>query len=189
MRVVGGTWRGQALDAPEGRGTRPTTDRMRETIASMVLSAQGLDLAPCAVLDAFAGSGGVGIELLSRGARSCTFVERNRRAAGVVQRNCKRLGIARTSWHVLVGDALRLVEQAMAGGPFDIVFLDPPYAMDAAEVARLLLALRASGNLAPGCLVTYERASTAPELVVAGFEALRSRSHGGTSIDMLRMGE
>ena len=85
MRVIGGRWRGRHLDAPEGRGvTRPTTDRVREAMASMVLAACGLSLTSVHVLDAFAGSGGLGIELLSRGAASATFVEMNRKSAAVV---------------------------------------------------------------------------------------------------------
>ena len=81
MRIVGGKWRGHPLEAPEGRDvTRPTTDRTRESIASMVLSAFGLDLSDVSLLDAFAGSGAIGLELLSRGAASATFVDRDRGA-------------------------------------------------------------------------------------------------------------
>ena len=96
MRIVGGEWRGRPLEAPEGRGTRPTTDRMRETIASMVLSAFDLDLDGVSVLDAFAGSGAMGLEFLSRGARRCTFVDSDRKAAGVVRRNVAALGAQRS---------------------------------------------------------------------------------------------
>lgn len=190
MRIVGGTWRGRSFEAPEGRGTRPTTDRMRESIASMILSACGLDLSDVAVLDAFAGSGGVGLELLSRGARSCTFCERNRRAAGIVRRNCKALCAADDTWRVVVADVCAVAERGpMVGGPFDVVFLDPPYAMPAADVTRLVEELAAQGSLAEGCLVVYERASDGPALELAGARLARTKKHGGTSIDLVRMGE
>ena len=93
MRIVGGKWRGRQIEAPEGRGTtRPTTDRTREAIASMILSARGLDLTGDSVLDAFAGSGAMGLELLSRGASHATFVDRDRRAAARVRRSAEALG-------------------------------------------------------------------------------------------------
>lgn len=187
MRIVGGTWRGRALEAPDGRGTRPTTDRTREAIASMVLSAQGLDLSGCTVLDAFAGSGGVGLELLSRGARSCTFCERDRRAAAVVRRNCAQVAGTKTEWRVQAGDVLKRVG-SIPGGPFSVVFLDPPYAMPATEVAGLVDGLWEAGQLERGCLVVYEHAAGSPTLELENGEALRSRTHGGTSIDLMRMG-
>ena len=112
MRVVGGTFRGKPLEAPRGRDTRPTTDRIRESIASMILSAQGLDLSECDVLDAFAGSGAMGIELLSRGARSCVFCERDRRAANVVRANCASVGLSRGAYRVICADSLRLASSA-----------------------------------------------------------------------------
>ena len=93
MRIVGGKWRGRAIEAPRGRDvTRPTTDRTRERVASMVLSAMGLDLSGRSVLDAFAGSGAMGFELLSRGAARATFVDRDRRAVALVRRTAASLG-------------------------------------------------------------------------------------------------
>lgn len=186
MRIVGGTWRGRSFDAPEGRGTRPTTDRMRETIASMVLSALDLDLSGSCVLDAFAGSGGMGLELLSRGANKVTFCERDRRAAALVRRNCQTLGAKRGTWEVCVGDVFKLVDRGLGAGPFTVVFLDPPYALDASEVTRLVSKLDAGGQLAPRALVVYERSANAAGLTPDGMTALRSRSHGGTSVDLLR---
>ena len=90
MRIVGGKWRGRQIEAPEGRGvTRPTTDRMRESMASMILSARGLDLSGESVLDAFAGSGAMGLELLSRGAAHATFVDRDRGAVARLRRSAQ----------------------------------------------------------------------------------------------------
>ncbi|MBR3325762.1 MAG: 16S rRNA (guanine(966)-N(2))-methyltransferase RsmD [Atopobiaceae bacterium] len=190
MRIVGGMWRGRSFEAPEGRGTRPTTDRMRESIASMVLSACDLSIEDRSVLDLFAGSGGMGLELLSRGARSCTFVEHNRRAANLIRSNCKALGAPRESWHIVTADARAFVTLPQpAGAPFGIVFLDPPYAMEATMISELVQALCDGGHLTPGCVVVYEHADNAPGLEVRGASLLRSRKHGSTSVDLMRIGE
>ena len=187
MRIVGGMWRGKTFDAPEGRGTRPTTDRMREALASMILSAMGLNLEGCSVLDAFAGSGAVGLELLSRGARRCTFCERDRRASALVRRNCKALGVPSAAFDVVGGDVCRLPQRAPRQGvPYDIVFLDPPYAMPAKDVSSLVAGLDAAHMLAASCLVVYERSSDGAKLELEGFEELRSKRHGGTCIDLLQ---
>lgn len=184
MRIVGGEWRGRQLEAPDGRGvTRPTTDRMRESMASMILSARGLDLGGAHVLDAFAGSGAMGLELLSRGAASCTFVDADRGAAARVRRNCKALG-AGPRGVVVRGDALRLATAGLPGAPFDVVFLDPPYAMGADVVSSVVSGLAASGQLSAGCVVCYERAAEAPGLEVAGLEARKTKRHGITSVDL-----
>lgn len=186
MRIVGGKWRGRALSAPEGRGTRPTTDRTRESMASMVLSAFDLDLSGARVLDAFAGSGAIGLEMLSRGALSCTFVERDRKASGVVRANVKALGA--TAARVQVGDVLQLAERgAVQGGPFALVLLDPPYALDAAVVSHLVESLRASGQLTDDAVVLYEHASDAPDLALAGCEVLKSKAKGTTAVTLLRL--
>lgn len=189
MRIVGGKWRGRPLNAPEGRNTRPTTDRMRESLASMILSAYDLDLSDCSVLDAFAGSGAVGLELLSRGAAHCTFCEGDRRTAGIVRQNCKALGADQKTWSVVAGDAFRLPKRGhMDGAPFSLVFLDPPYAMPADDVSRLVAELDAAGMLAQACNVVYERASGSNPLDVQGFCRVRGKDRGGTSIDLLSRG-
>ena len=185
MRVVGGRWRGHPLEAPTGRNvTRPTTDRMRESIASMVLSAQGLDLSADAVLDAFAGSGAMGLELLSRGAARCTFADSDRGAVALVRRNLKAVGAGPGTWHVTGGDVRRLAVRGLPGAPFSVVFLDPPYAMGADVVSSVVAGLAASGQLAPGCVVCYERAAEAPGLAVAGLAPARTKKHGITCVDL-----
>lgn len=189
MRIVGGTWRNRTFDTPEGRATRPTTDRMRESIASTVLAAQGLDLSDCSVLDAFAGSGAVGLELLSRGARSCTFCERDRKTSALIRRNCQKMGAGEAVWRVLCGDVFRLAERGLWGAPFSVVFLDPPYAMDAREVARLVEALGETGQLASDGLVLYERSNRGEELPLTGARLIRTRKMASSCIDLLRMGE
>lgn len=188
MRIVGGDWRGRSIEAPEGRDTtRPTTDRTREGIASMLLSACGLDLSGVRVLDAFAGSGALGLELLSRGAEHATFVERNRKVANVVRCNIKALG-ADGRATLVAGDAFRLAERGISGGPFGIVVLDPPYATPAEDVAALVENLAAAGCLTPDALVLYERAAQAPGLPLIIASTIRERSYGDTSVDLLRLG-
>lgn len=189
MRIVGGQWRGLAVEAPEGRDTRPTTDRMRESIASMILSAKALDLSGASVLDAFAGSGAVGLELLSRGAARCTFVERDRQAQARIRRNVTSLKAPAGSCAVVGGDVFKLVASApLAGTPFDVVFLDPPYALEAARVSALVEVLAGCGMLAEGAVIVYERSSASPGLELSCAEQVRSKRHGTTCVDLWTFG-
>lgn len=188
MRIVGGKWKGLAVEAPEGRGTtRPTTDRNRERIASMILSAAGLDLTGTRVLDAFAGSGAMGFELVSRGAASATFVDLDRRAVARIRRTAERsLRADASEWRALAGDACSLAEQGrIPGGPFGAVFLDPPYAVEASRVAALVRALAARGALERGAIVVYERSAKSPGIEGAGLELAKSKSQGITAVDLM----
>ncbi|MGE0880366.1 MAG: 16S rRNA (guanine(966)-N(2))-methyltransferase RsmD [Acidimicrobiia bacterium] len=124
MRVVAGEARGRRLVAPPGTATRPTSDRVREAIFNALTSLDVLDGA--LVLDAFAGSGALGIEALSRGARHCVFVERDRSAAAVVRQNLEATGLADRA-EVIVGDG----DVAVGARAWDLVLLDPPYAFEA----------------------------------------------------------
>lgn len=189
MRIVGGKWRGRPIEAPVGRGTtRPTTDRNREQMTSMVLSAFGLDLSGVSVLDAFGGSGAMGLELLSRGARSCTFVDRDRKAASVIRRNAKALGAEASEARVVSGDVFRLAGRGgLWGAPFSLLVLDPPYAVSARDVSDLVGTLRQTGQLAPGAVVLYEHAADAPGIALDGARVLRERGHGITSVELLRI--
>lgn len=187
MRIVGGQWRSRTIQTPDGRATRPTTDRMREAIASVVLSACDLDLCGMSVLDAFAGSGAVGLELLSRGASTCLFCERDRHAASIARSNCTCLGVPGSAWRVLCGDVTKLVHKRLWGSPFHIVFLDPPYAMGAGDVREFVKTLRDTKQLAEECLILYERASNAPCMELEGAELLRTKAMASSSIDVLRM--
>ena len=191
MRVVGGKWGGVPLESPEGRGvTRPTTDRNREAMASMILSARGLNLGGASVLDAFAGSGAMGIELLSRGADRCTFIDQDARAATRVRRNLAKVGAEKVAYPVLRGDACQLAERGrIAGAPFDVVFLDPPYALSADVVSAMLEHLAAHGALRPGATVVYERSAEAPGLGVPGLIPVRTKRYGITCVDLLEKGQ
>lgn len=188
MRIVGGIYRGRALTAPDGRTTRPTTDRMRESIASMILSEAGLDLSGMHVLDAFAGSGGVGLELVSRGADHVTFFERDHKAASCVRANCEGLGLGRGAYTLVRSDVCRQAsERSLPGGPFEIVFLDPPYQLAASAVSRLVADLASHGCICADGIVVYERDAKAAGLEVAGLELVRTRAKGTTGVDVYRM--
>lgn len=125
MRIIAGKWGGQRIEAPAGRASRPTLDRVREawmsTIAPYLPDAQ--------VLDLFAGSGALGIEALSRGAAHVTFVEQAAAAVRVLRRNLERLDVPLEQIRIVRGDALRFLEELpREGGPnYDLAFADPPY--------------------------------------------------------------
>jgi RNA methyltransferase, RsmD family len=128
MRVIGGSFRGQRLVAPGGRDTRPTSDRVREAVFSSLFSLAG-GFEGRHVLDLYAGSGALGIEALSRGAAHVVFVERDRRAAGVIVANLESLRIAPARWRVLTCDASRLVKAAGLHA-VSLLFADPPYTIE-----------------------------------------------------------
>ena len=120
MRVITGAAKGCRLETLDGLDTRPTVERVKEGIFSAIC----FDIEGRRVLDLFAGSGQMGIEALSRGARSCVFVDRSRQATEVVRRNLRATKLDRSA-EVVCGDSLAYLSRA--AGPFDLVFLDPPY--------------------------------------------------------------
>lgn len=184
MRIVAGEWGGRRIATPEGADTRPTTDRNREALSSMIMSACGLDLSGLRVLDIFCGSGAVGLELLSRGAECATFIEKSRKVAKLVRENISTLG-ADERCRVLAGDAFKLASSAMfEHAPFDIVFLDPPYALEASRVSAIVQALSDRGLLAPDALIVYERSSEKEGLSFEGATIITSRSYGNTAFDI-----
>jgi 16S rRNA (guanine966-N2)-methyltransferase len=174
MRVIAGSLGGRRLKAPPGRGTRPTSDRVREALFSMLGELHG-----ARVLDLFAGSGALGIEALSRGAAAAVFVERDRLAARVLADNLTVLGIGGERAELRRGEALAALRGARRRGEFyDLVLIDPPY-REAAGLADKLSALLV-GILAPGARVATESDRRAPlrlELPV-----LTERRYGDTSI-------
>jgi len=159
-------------------GTRPTTDRVRESLFN-VLQAR-MDLDGIAVLDLYAGSGALGLEALSRGASSALLVESDRRAAAVIEANITALG-ARGA--VLRRSPVDKVVQS-SGRPVDLVFADPPYEVDAGAVARVLAALLANGWVRPGALAVIERAAGGPAIVWPdGWAAEEERRYGDTRLE------
>jgi 16S rRNA (guanine966-N2)-methyltransferase len=155
MRIIAGAARGRRLVAPAGDTVRPTADRVREALFSSLAPL----LPGAVVLDAFAGSGALGLEARSRGAAHVTFVEQDRRALVSLRRNVDTVALGATD--VVAGDVMRMAATGrIAGAPFDLVLLDPPYALTEDELARLLADLE--GSLAPDATVVVERAASAP---------------------------
>lgn len=160
MRIIAGDFKGRHVDPVPGEGTRPTTDRVREAMASSVISNHDDGFEGASVLDAFAGSGALGIEALSRGARHCTFVDVDRKAIKTIEGNLANLPLARGQASVVNGDVLSISRPSMLdGAPYDIVFLDPPYATATSDVAAFLKMLVERDALAGDSLVIYEKAS------------------------------
>ena len=176
MRIIAGQWRGRSIEAPAGNATRPTSDRAREGLFSMLTSRLG-DFEGLRVADLFAGSGAAGLEALSRGAAQCTFVESDRAALDALRRNIVKLG-ADDRAEVRAVDATRF-----AGGPFHLVLLDPPYGSGLGQQG--LANLAATGALAPGCLVALET-GRGEEVSAAGLESLADRVYGKARIHLLR---
>ena len=188
MRIVGGTHRGTTL-APVGAGDpaahlRPTSDRVREAIFNLLLNGRlgGEDADPlegACVLDLFAGTGALGLEALSRGARHATFVDDGEAATTLLRRNIARLAVeARAS--LRRADATRLPRNP--GGACNLIFLDPPYGTGLGEAA--LASAAAQGWIAPGALVVWEEAR--PPAPPPGFRPLDLRRYGGTTVSILR---
>jgi 16S rRNA (guanine966-N2)-methyltransferase len=148
MRIIAGEWRGRTIEAPPGGATRPTADRVRETLFSMLASRLG-SFEDLRVADLFAGSGALGFEALSRGAAHATFVENDARAAAVIRRNAEKLRAA-DRVEVRAGSALALPRSA----PFDLIFADPPYAIGAG--AAVIAAIGKAEWLAPGGWMSVE---------------------------------
>jgi 16S rRNA (guanine966-N2)-methyltransferase len=170
VRVVAGAWRGRRLAAPAGRDTRPTSDRVREAVFSILGPIDG-----AAVVDLFAGSGALAFEALSRGAARATLVERAPAAIKAIEANAQALGAAvdlrRRDVRAFVRDA------SAAGGPYDLVFLDPPYR----DAAGLGPQLDLTPLLAPGARVVSESDRREP-LALPGLEVADERRYGDTLI-------
>ena len=156
MRIIAGQWRGRTILAPQGDTTRPTTDRVRESLMSSLASARG-GFEGTIVLDAFAGSGALGLEALSRGASFAQFFERDGKAAKALQRNLESFCIGSDRASLMRRDVLTAPPTAPRE-PFDLVLLDPPYAVDPERIAAFLSQLDAAGALAPDVVVSYEHA-------------------------------
>jgi 16S rRNA (guanine966-N2)-methyltransferase len=176
MRVIAGQWRGRPLVAPKGEATRPTADRTREALFSMLTSRLG-DFEGLAVADLFAGSGALGIEALSRGAATCLFVEQDRAALDALKANLAKLG-ARADVR-----ATSVLALGPAVAPLDVMMLDPPYGSGAGEVA--IDKLTRLGWISPSTWVSIETAKQ-EEVAPPGFTVDTTRVHGKARLTLLR---
>jgi 16S rRNA (guanine966-N2)-methyltransferase len=176
VRIIAGAWRGRPLSAPPGTATRPTSDRAREGLFSMLASRLG-SFDGLHVADLFAGTGALGLEALSRGAAHCTFVETDRAALAALRGNIAAVGAGERA-DVRTQDAGHF-----SGGPFQLVLADPPYGSGLGEPAIGRLA--ASGALAPGCIVSLESARN-EEVAVPGLAVIADRNYGKARIRLFR---
>lgn len=178
MRIIAGEWRGRPVIAPDGRGTRPTSDRAREGLFSMLQSRLGT-FEHLFVADLFAGTGALGLEALSRGAAHCTFVEKEREPLEMLRRNVDQLG-ARERAEVLA----QAVEHASPPRrPCDLLMMDPPYGLGLAEMA--LERIAAPAWLAPGAWISIESDGPLQNLPNA-FSLETERRFGKAFIRLLR---
>ena len=176
MRIIAGTWRGRPLVAPKGDTTRPTADRTREALFSMLTSRLG-SFEGLAVADLFAGSGALGLEALSRGAASCIFVEQDRPAVDALRANADKLGVKPD---IRATSVLALGSAPM---PLDLVMMDPPYATGAGAVA--LDKLARLGWIGPHSWVTIET-DRRETIDVKGFVLDVARDIGKARVHILR---
>lgn len=182
MRIVGGRLKGRALHGPATHDIRPTSDRLRETIFNILAHAYGDPVAGASVIDVFAGTGAMGLEAISRGARRALFVDDGTKARALIRANVDALGLGGAT-KIFRRDARKL-GTAPAGDRFTLAFLDPPYGKQLAEPA--LIALRDGLWLAPGALVVVEEAADVTIAVPVGFTVLEQRAYGDTQIIVLR---
>ena len=175
MRIIAGAWRGRLIEAPPGQVTRPTADRVRETLFSMLASRLG-SFEDLRVADLFAGSGALGFEALSRGAAHATLVENDPAAAAIIRRNAAKLDAA---INVVAGSALALPRS----DPFDLIFADPPYAEGSGSA--VVASVAKTDWLAPGGWMSIE--TSRDEMVEAGpFKIETIRDAGRARLTLLR---
>lgn len=186
VRIVGGRFRGRALQAPEGLGTRPTSDRARQALFNVLEHAgwsPGLE--GRRVMDLFAGSGALGFEALSRGAEACLFVEADGRARGTIDVNAAVLGVS-SRVRMDRRNATDLGTRPAGAGPaYDLVFLDPPYGRGLGE--RALESVTDGGWVEPDAVAVWERGAEEPAVEVPGWEVLDARRYGAARVSFLRL--
>ncbi|MDX2259716.1 MAG: 16S rRNA (guanine(966)-N(2))-methyltransferase RsmD [Hyphomicrobiaceae bacterium] len=177
MRIVGGRLGGRTLTAPKGAATRPTSDRVRQALFNILEHGlDGPDLEGGSVIDLFAGSGALGLEALSRGARSAMLVDTDAAARGAMRANIEALGLEGVA-KILRRDATKL-GPCLTPGAFTHAFLDPPYGRGLADLA--LVALRDGRWLADGAIVVIEEEAGATVSLPERFAAIERRAYGDT---------
>lgn len=182
MRIVAGRLKGAALKSPKSQVTRPTSDRLRETIFNILAHGVGFNLVGVRVLDLFAGTGAMGFEAISRGARHCTFVEVAAEARGVIRSNMESFGLNGAA-KILRRDATQLGAPGTIQ-PFDLVFADPPYDKGLGE--RALASAAGSGWLARGAVCVLEERAATEIVLQEGWVELDRRVAGDSQIVFLK---
>ena len=182
MRIVGGRLRGRALAVPRSQAIRPTADRLRESLFNILAHAYGDPVTDARVLDLFAGTGALGFEALSRGARFALFVDDAAEARALIRDSVAALGLGGAT-RIFRRDATKLGDAGPVD-PFALVFLDPPYRQGLAE--RALVSARAGGWLLPDALIVVEEAVEAAFVAPDGFSELERRRYDDTELIFLR---
>jgi 16S rRNA (guanine966-N2)-methyltransferase len=178
MRIVAGRFRGARIEAPKGLVTRPTSDRVRQALFNVLgHGAPRVDFEGARVLDLFAGSGALGLEALSRGARFAVFIEEAAAARGAIRRNVEALGLTGVT-KIWRRDATKLGPAGTL--PFDLVFCDPPYGQGLG--IRALAAAVEGGWLAPGAISVLEERADQDIVLPSPLQFLDARAYGDTQI-------
>jgi 16S rRNA (guanine966-N2)-methyltransferase len=183
MRIVGGRLRGRTLAAPRSQAIRPSADRLRESLFNILAHAYGDPLTGARVLDLFAGTGALGFEALSRGARFALFIDDAAEARALIRDNVTALGLGGAT-RIFRRDATRLGDSGPVD-PFSLVFLDPPYRQGLAE--RALISARDGDWLTPDALIVVEEASDAGFSAPEGFTELERRRYDDTELIFLKL--
>ena len=184
-RIIGGTAGGRRIRTPTGESTRPTSDRVREALFSSLEATLG-SLTGLRFLDLYAGSGAIGLEARSRGAGVVTCVEQDRRTAALIRDNVRTLGLGGVD--VVAASVARTLAHPPRA-PYDVVFADPPYPMDNAELEQALALLVAHQWVAPGSVLVVERSARSVEPAwPEGLVRERSREYGETVLWYVRAG-
>jgi 16S rRNA (guanine966-N2)-methyltransferase len=183
MRIVGGKFKGHSIAPPGGQATRPTSDRVRESVFNILAHGiEGLEIEGARVLDLFAGTGAMGLEAISRGARFCQFVDDSAEARGLIRKNADQLGAIGLA-KIWRRDAANLGPCAPQPG-FDLVFADPPYGKGLGEKA--LTSLVSGQWLNPQAIIVLEEALKVEVPPVAGLALVDAREYGDTKIRFYR---
>jgi 16S rRNA (guanine966-N2)-methyltransferase len=183
MRIVAGRLRGRTIASPNDDSIRPTSDRLRETIFNILAHAYDDAVADAAIIDLFAGTGAMGFEALSRGARRALFVDDGANARALIRANVDALGLGGET-RIFRRDARKLGD-APPGEQFSVAFLDPPYGQHLAEQA--LMALRDGHWLTPEAIIVVEESLESEVEMPTGYRLLETRGYGGTKILFARM--
>ena len=176
MRVISGKNRGTKLEAPEGQNTRPTIDRIKETLFNMI----SFDIPGCNFLDLFSGSGGIAIEALSRGAKKAVMVEHNPSALKCISKNLEKTRLQDDAivYNIDIYTALQKLQQK--NEKFDIIFMDPPYGMEGIEC--IFKSIYEYNLLNPGGYVILERGTTSQPIQFEQFELIKEKVYKTTTL-------
>ncbi len=182
MRIISGVARGRGLVAPAGERTRPTSDKLRGALFNILaFRVQG-----ARILDLFAGTGALALEAMSRGAASAVLVDSDRRAIEAIRRNASAvLGDSADARVEIIASDYRSAVEGLTGAPFDIAFLDPPYALSGAY-ADAIARLSARSLLADDVVLVCERVGGSEKVSAPGFQVYDARTYGDTAVDFLR---